>query len=534
MGIAWPWILLVMILITIGSAFQWRKTCATPIGIVTVGALLAFLIVMLSRYLFGGYFLSRHPDLWAYCADAEYLIRFVRGADAGTAPLYLFAAALSNTRLGTFSILGFFAQMFHRDAVHVVGIYTAILLFNIFWGVALLTRLYGAKPLVSLIAGCYAIFCGLIPDAVNFAALDNLLLISVLPFVIIRLQLLLRGDKSLTSILGLALSASAAFYSYPEGLAVAGVVFLPIFISTFLKALRQKKFSRVWLVFPVFSLLLVAPYLTTFFSFLTQQFYIGAIASRIGDQAMRGLLSNAFLPAIFGSGDEFGGLFRIPYLILAVICLGFLLVGIVGQTGRKRLIVIVSALLIVAFTGWQALVLRYSYGLFKVLLVSSLLTTPLLFCGIQFVSRLATTKELFFSAPTLALLVMLSAFSQRRAANLDYLSASGPQIQPYADLAKVRTIVGSTPVKLSFESSNPPTLDDGVDQLWAAYFLRDTNLDIPHPRLYLDHIIELPRYQRWREEIEPFVTFLLSSRSQKNAIWSNEKFSLIRASGDQP
>ena len=488
---------------------------------------------MLSRYLLGGYFLSRHPDLWAYCADAEYLIRFARGTDAGTSPLYLFAAALSNTRLGTFSILGFFGQMFHRDAVHVVGIYTAILLFNIFWGVTLLTRLYGAKPLVSLIAGCYAIFCGLIPDAVNFAALDNLLLISVLPFVIIRLKLL-RGDKSLTSILGLALSASAAFYSYPEGLAVAGVVFLPIFISSFLKSLRQKRFCRVWLVFVGSSLLLVAPYITTFFSFLTQQFYIGAIASRIGDHAMRGLLSNAFLPAIFGSGDEFGGLFRIPYLILAMICLGFLLVGIVGQTGRKRLIVIVSALLIVAFAGWQALVLRYSYGLFKVLLVSSLLTTPLLFCGIQFVSRLATTKELFFSAPTLALLVMLSSFSQRRAANLDYLSASGPQIRPYADLATVRTIVGSTPVKLSFESSNPPTLDDGVDQLWAAYFLRDTNLDIPHPGLYLDHIVELPRYQRWREEIEPFVTFLLSSRSQKNAIWSNEKFSLIRASGDQP
>ena len=269
MGIAWPWILLLMIFIIIGFAFQWRKICVKPVGIVTIGAVLVFLLIMLSRYLFGGYFLSKHPDLWAYCADAEYLIRFARGADAGTTPLYLFAAALSNTRLGTFSILAFFASVFHLDAVHIVGFYTAVLLFNIFWGVALLARLHGAKPLVSLIAGSYAILCGLIPDAVNFSALDNLLLISVLPFVIIRLQLLVRGDKSVISILGLALSVSAAFYSYPEGLAVAGVMFLPIFISAFLKSLHQGRFYCTWLVFAGFSLLLAAPYVTTFFNFLT-------------------------------------------------------------------------------------------------------------------------------------------------------------------------------------------------------------------------------------------------------------------------
>jgi hypothetical protein len=212
---------------------------------------------------------------------------------------------------------------------------------------------------------------------------------------------------------------------------------------------------------------------------------------------------------------------------LAMLCLGLLLVGTVGQRGRNRLVVIASVVLILLFAGWQAFVLRYSYGLFKVLLVSSLLTTPLVFCGVQFVSRfLATTKEPSFSAPTLALLVTVSALAERKAANLDYLSAPGQRIRSYAELAEVRKTVRDAPVKLSFESSSPPRLDDGIDQLWAVYFLRDTKLDMPHPGLYLDHVLDLPRYQKWREEIEPFTRFLVSNRPQKNAIWSNEKFSL--------
>lgn len=533
MGIAWPWILLVLIFFVIGTAARWRRICARPVGIAVFGTVLLLLVLILNRYLFGGFFLSKHPDLWAYCADAEYLIRFGRGTDAGTAPLYLFAAALSDTRLGTFSILAFLACLFRLDAVHMVGLYTAILLFNIFWGVALLARFYGAKPFVSLVAGAYAVLCGLIPDAVNFAALDNLLLISVLPFGIIRLQLLVRGDRSFFSILGLALSAAAAFYSYPEGLAVAGVVFLPIFITVFLKSVRQNSPLRIWPVFTASSLLLVAPYLTTFFRFLTQQFYSGAIESRIGDHAMRGLLSNVFLPSIFGSGDEFGGQFRFSYLVLGVICLGLLLVGILGQKGRKRLVVTGSVLLVLLFAGWQAFVLRYSYGLFKVLLVSSILTTPLIFCGIQFVSRfLATTKEAFSSAPALALLVALSAFAERKEGNLDYLSAPRKQIRSYAELTGIRRIVGDVPLRLSFESSSPPNLDDGVDQLWATYFLRDTKLDLPRPKLYLYPVLELPRYQKWRKEIEQSARFLLSNRPQGSAIWSNDKFALTRLSKD--
>jgi hypothetical protein len=37
----------------------------------------------------------------------------------------------------------------------------------------------------------------------------------------------------------------------------------------------------------------------------------------------------------------------------------------------------------------------------------------------------------------------------------------------------------------------------------SSKLMRDTKLEMPHPGLYLDHILELPRYQKWRQRIEP-------------------------------
>jgi hypothetical protein len=45
-----------------------------------------------------------------------------------------------------------------------------------------------------------------------------------------------------------SMSGSAAFYAYPEGLAVAAVVFLPIFIFYFLKILQHASAWRSFLL----------------------------------------------------------------------------------------------------------------------------------------------------------------------------------------------------------------------------------------------------------------------------------------------
>jgi hypothetical protein len=531
MGVAWPWIVFLIALIILGSALLSRKIPVTRAGILTIGAVVVFLMWALSPYLFRGYLLTSHPDLWGYCAGAEYLTRFVRGTAPGNVPLYIFAAMLSDSRFGTFSVLAFLGSVFHTDTIYLVACYAALLLFNVFWGVALLTRLFGAKPIVSLVAGSYAVVCGLIPDTAHYGELDNLLFLSILPFVIIRLELFLRGGKLFPSILGLALSASATFYAYPEGVAVAGVIFLPFFIFSLLKLIWQPKFWRYSLIFVALFLSFTAPYLPTFSSFLSHQLYVGAAAYRIGQNALSGLISTAFLPSMFGFGDEFGiGPFEASHLALAMVCLAFLLFAIVAQRKKRRFVIFASVFLITLCGVWQGLVLRYDYGFFKFLVVSSLLTTPLIFCGIQLASRLGALERIPVLAPGFALLVAISAFAERRERYCDYFSTARRQIRPYEELKTIGKIAGEAPVRLSFEASHPPRWDDGVDQLWAAYFLRDLKLDIPDPKLYLEDKLGYAPYKTWQEEVDPSVKFFLSNRPQKNAVWSNKIFFLTTES----
>jgi hypothetical protein len=535
MSIAWPWILLLVASVVISHLFRLRKGRVRPAGIITIVSVFIFVIAVLSPCLFWDSLLSPHPDTWAYCADAEYLTRFVRWADPGIVPLHIFAVGLSNTRFGSFSILAFLGRVFHVDAVHVLAYYAGFLLCSVFWGVALLSRLYGAKPFVSLASGAYAVLCGLIPDTVLNGALDNLLFLSVFPFLIIRLQLYISGRRSWFSILGLALSASASFYAYPEGLAAAAVIYLPIFLFCLLRILRQGLGWRSSLLLVGLYILLVAPYLTIFFDFLRNQLFRAATDQRLGQGAFSGLISDQSLPSVFGSGDEFlgAGPFTKWHFVLGMLCLGFLALSIVGQRQKNRMVIFASVFLLVLCAIWQGLILRYDYGLFKFLVVGSLFTTPMIFCGIQFAARLSWLKKFSIAAPAIALFLTISAFAERRETNYDYFSywsRWSPKIGPYSELTMIKQIVGDSPVRLSFESgAEMPAAAayfDGLDQLWAAYFLREVDLDIPRPRFYLKRLLQNLSYQRWRERVDPSVKFCLTNHPQKAAIWANKRFSL--------
>jgi hypothetical protein len=246
---------------------------------------------------------------------------------------------------------------------------------------------------------------------------------------------------------------------------------------------------------------------------------------------MSGLISDRFLPSVFGSGDEFlGGPFKASHFVLGAVCLGFLAISIVRQRKRNRAVILASVFLLTLCAICQGLILRYDYGLFKSLVVGSLLTTPLIFSGIQFASNLSWLRSISLAAPLIALLLTVSTFAERRETSYDYFSYWSPQIGPYSDLAKIKEIVSDSPVRLSFESgAEAPAFAayvDGLDQLWASYFLRDVNLDIPNPKFYLKNYLQRLPYRSWQEEVDPSVKFLLSNRPQKTAVWSNKRFFL--------
>ena len=356
--------------------------------------LCVLILWLLWPYLFQKLFVSNYSDTWSYCAFAEYLARFPRGTEGGLQPLYQYASHVSDTRFGTSAILAFFGTVFRTDAAHVLGFYTLLVFSNVFWGVALLLRLLHLKPWLALCAGAFSILCGLVPDTLITGSLDNLLFLSVAPHLLVRTILFARRKSTVRSIVGLAMTSAASFYSYPEGVALFALIFLPFFLRALGRAWSLGRFlipvCSVILVF----LILTGPYLGTFYSFLLYQVRsVNAGQPRSGAGTFPGLVSECFLPAIFGAGEEFADhpSFR-ETIIFSFACLAFFMFGLFAQR-RGRADALLSLLPFAALILWQGVILRYDYGLFKVLVTGSFLVIFLIFSGIQAVAARLTRRR---------------------------------------------------------------------------------------------------------------------------------------------
>ena len=208
-----------------------------------------------------GAFVSVTGDTFFYSAFGQYLTDHHRGFEFGLAPIDQYATGMSETRFGTASVLGFFSVLFHSSTAAVLPIYIFIVLANIFSGFVVLSRRFGCNRLLSLAAGLYAVIGGWVPNALNIGGLDNLLFLSLFPFLVVRLELYRFGYKSWSTSLGLAILASSVFYAYPEGLAIAGVMFLPFFCeSLWCGMYRRGGAWRRYVISACLVLVLISPY----------------------------------------------------------------------------------------------------------------------------------------------------------------------------------------------------------------------------------------------------------------------------------
>ncbi len=520
---AWPFIVFFILLAT-GLVLRelWEsKLRAKTLLILLLG--LASTGFTLWPSLIKGSFINVAGDTFYYTAFGQYLADHHRGLEFGLSPIDQFGATLSETRFGTASVLSFLAIVFHSTTAEAVRIFTLAVLVNIFSGFVLLSRRFGCNRLFSLAAGVLAVIGGWTPDAVHLGALDNLLFLSLFPFVVVRLELYRFGSKSWSTSLGLAILATAVYYVYSAGLAIAGVIFLPFFChALWFGMYRRGRAWRRYVISACLFLVLIYPCTQVFFTSLSSHLSEGmgkALAGRI----FPGLISPRFLPAMFGFGQEYPGIISSRHdLVLPSIMLAFIVLGSAIWIRRRKALVMAS-LIVIMLALWQGAWLQYDYGLFKVLFIGSLIWIPALFRGGTAVTSFVPRPTRPFAATLGTIIFFSGVFAQTMEQQKKIPYRQVIPMRFYSDLAKLRHKVGDRPVMLVCDNGFAQEYDE-FDQPWAVFFLRHINLKVPK---YIGLLGDYDPIMKRAKFVGEPADFVLVNKRIEGALWNNQRFSLL-------
>jgi hypothetical protein len=469
-----------------------------------------------------GAFVSVTGDTFFYGAFGQYLTDHHRGIEFGLPPVDQYATYLSETRFGTASVLGLFAVLFHSNSAAVLPLYVFIILVNIFSGFVLLSRRFGCNRLFSLAAGSFAVVGGWTPNALNIGGLDNLLFLSLFPCLIVRLEMYRFGSKTWTTSLGLATLAAAVFYSYPEGLTIGGAIFLPLFCKSLWSGIyRRGKAWRRYGFSACLVLVFVSPFALLFFTSLFLN--IGVHMSKGAAGIFPGLLSPRFFPAMFGLGQEYPAtLYSLRDLVFPFLMLALIILGLATWIRRKKTLLMATMILIL-LALWQASLIRYDYGLYKILFLGSLIWIPSLFRGGTAVAHFIPRPLQPWGVAVGTILFFGGAFAQRMEQQERIPWRIVRPVKWYSDLAGLKHIVANRPMLLICDSVFDRDYNE-FDQEWAAFFLRHLNVKIP---VYHGYLAGFGSFMdRAKTPSEP-PAFVLVNGPVEGAIWKNEHFSLL-------
>jgi hypothetical protein len=525
---SWPLIAFASFL-SAGLVFRELWKSKLSVGRISVKTLLILILGLASTgfllwpCLIRGAFVSVTGDTFMYSAFGQYLVDHHRGFEFGLSPVDQYAMTQSETRFGTAPVLGFFSVLFHSSTAAALPIYVFIVLANIFSGFVLLSRRFGCNRIFSLAAGLYAVIGGWAPNALNIGGLDNLLFLSLFPFLVVRLELYSFGSKSWSTSLGLAILASSVFYAYPDGLAIAGVMFLPFFCQSLWSGMygREGAWCR-YVISACLILILISPYVRGAFIFMLDEISIGMSKGAAG--TFPGLLSPSLLPAMFAFGPEYGTtIFSRHHLVLPIIMLAFIVFGGAAWIRRRKSLILVLLILIM-MAIWQGSLVQFDYGLYKILFIGSLIWIPSLFRGGTAVAKLLPTPTRPFAVTLGAIIFFSWALAQRMEQHAKIPHRQVIPVKWYSDLANLRHKVGNRPVLLVCD--NAFSQDYVFDQEWAVFFLKHVNLEVPKFFGYLGAKFYEPLMQRAKTTNEP-PAFMLVNERMEGAVWQNQRFSLL-------
>jgi uncharacterized membrane protein (UPF0136 family) len=469
-------------------------------------------------------FVSAFPDTWAYVAFGQYLNDYIRGTEGGLSAIDQFGAALSNSRFGTATLLAYISDLMDRTTAEVLTPWAWLVLWNVFAGIASFCYVSRLSAIPVFGASVFFILCGWLPTAVFVGNLDNALFLSILPFTLVRYRLFAVGKKSFGTIAVLAITIAACFYSFPEGVAIAGIIFLPWLAGQLPRDLSNKRNWKFYGLLLMAFLLLIEPYANTFIHFLQVQFTaIGRAAQHPypGEGYFPGLMTSHLITGIFALGGEafwghYPGVFENVFgLIIATVLIFLLLSGVIRWRRRNRSL-IMSLLVVSCLASWQGFLNHYDYGLYKILLIGSVVWIPCVFTGIEAISGSLPRFSKYIVSIGLSGLICISGVAIR---NVNVLNDphQGVRVSVYSGLKHLQKVVDDKPIAL--------ICHEDFDQQWAAFFLRNANLTIQRYTTYM--AAQMPFMVHARASREP-PKYVLTDYYAKRALWKNSRLRLLR------
>ena len=224
---------------------------------------------------------------------------------------------------------------------------------------------------------------------------------------------------------------------------------------------------------PIAAFALIAPYLPTWIAFFSTQMSAINSLSRPGAGIFPGLLGPSFIPALLGSGTEFS-----PAAVTAAADVrGLILAGgaaffcVAGLSKLKSWRIAGASALFIAlgFALLQRVYLKYDYGLYKVLLLSSLVWTPAMFVGVDGIVRKFPPKMRSFAAVASCLLLQ-SIFLFERFQNRNAIPFIAKKIKSYEQIQGLGKIVQNQAVALACKND--------FECEWAVYYARQLNMQV--------------------------------------------------------
>ena len=476
-------------------------------------------VVVLWGSLMKDEFVSVFPDPWAYSAFATYLQNQVPVISDGSQPVLSYGSALMGTRYATPGLLALFAKIVGTDACRSASIEAFLVLCHVGFGFVLLARALRTGPILSLGAGLFGVTIGWAPEILKIGNWDQVLFLSLVPFAILRIRLLTLPTSRWPGILALGLCMGAAVFVYPEGAALSGLIYLPLVVWRLFRGDHlSSKIGRIAVAVGV-AFLLSGVYLPTFISFLHRQILSGNTVFN-AKGVLGGLLSEGWLPSVYCLGPQIPATavhkLKKLELIVPIVFVALTFVAI-GTWWRRRDGILLTIPFFLALSLWQALLIRYDYGLYKVLTMFWPVMVAAIFVGMS--ELLARFRGLARPAIVAAFCGLMAAAVVDEVGDFQYAPwRQERRVQPFVELTKLKKISGDAPIRIQTQS--------WFNQMWAVFFLQRYKIEVPNPLLYL--AASSTGLNRATDQVG--TTFVLTDEKKSGAIWHNEVFSLLTRS----
>ncbi len=483
-------------------------------------SVLGAVVVALWGTLIKGEFLSTYPDPWNYSVFAAYLQHPTLATGAGFQLILSIGSLFFGTRYGTSSLLALLAEISQTDTCRSAPIYAFMVLVQTGVGFTLLARALRAGPLLSLGAGLFGVAMGWVPEILKIGNWDQVLFVSFIPFILLRIRFLTFQTSRMPGILALGLCLGAAVFAYPEGLAISGVIYLPMLVWRLVKGKYLLEKIRRLAIGTGVALLVSSVYLPTFVSFLLSQ--ISGSGALLARGTFGGLLSRRWLPAVYCLGEQLP-LATLHKLKRVELIVPLLFVGLtflaLGAWWKKRDAILVTIPAFLLLVLWQAVLVSYDYGTYKVLTMFWPIMVVAIFVGM---SRLLAWRRGFAGlVAVVAFCALMAEAVSVEVGGFRYAPwRQERRINPFFELTSLKKILGNAPVCIRTES--------WFNQCWALFFLRGNKVEVPNPLLFLRGFFSAIKADTTEPSKEALI---LTDEKKLPSVWHNEIFSLLEHLG---